>query len=389
MSYILNSNKSECTGCKACEQICPKKCITFIEDEEGFYYPQKSTECIKCGRCEKVCPMNNKTENKIKEQDVYVAKIKDEKELLKSSSGGMFWAIVDEYCDKNFAIFGARYDEKFNVIHDYTCDFKQASIFRKSKYVQSNIKNNYIIAEQFLKEGKKVFFTGTPCQVDGLKKYLGKTYENLLTVDLICHGVPSQKVFNKYIEYVERKYKSKISNLNFREKTLKEGNWNSRNIKIELENGETIIEDSTKNLFLKGFHKALFYRPSCKECKYANPNRVSDITIGDCWGIEEINDKRNTHKGESLIILNTKKGKEIFNNLKEKLDYERLTLEFAMRTNAQLKNPTKFHKNREKFFYNLDKTEFDILINKYTKKDKLIIRIIKKINNIVTRKDIV
>ena len=361
--------KNKCTGCQACRQICPKDAITMIEDEEGFLYPEKNQKkCTECGLCTKICPIINdiKIEDRIEKQEVQAVSHKNKDIIIKSSSGGAFTSIVQAFCDKDYVIFGAKYGDRFEVIHSYIEDKTDIDIFRKSKYVQSNIKDTYREAKRLLNENKKVLFSGTPCQIAGLRKYLNKDYQNLFCVDLVCHGVPSQKVFNKYIYCVEKKYKDKIRKISFREKTFKK-KWNSRNILIEFEKNKKIIENSEKNYFLKGFHNKLFYRPSCKECKFANPKRYSDITIADCWGIEELYPDLDVHRGQSLMVINTEKGKKLLNEINKSQEVRELTLEFAIKSNAQFREPTKFNKNRELFFQNFENTRFDKLINKCVK----------------------
>ena len=202
MFYLENKDKNNCTGCRACEKICPKDAIQMVQDSEGFIYPEiDELKCIKCGLCQKVCPNVNSVKNELIEQKVYYGVHKDEEILRKSSSGGAFTAIVEAFCDKDYIIFGCTMNEKFEVYHDYVDNKKDIIKFRKSKYLQSNVKDSYIKVKEFLKNGKKVIFTGTPCQISGLKNFLGNIkQEKLLCVDLICHGVTSQKVFNSYIE---------------------------------------------------------------------------------------------------------------------------------------------------------------------------------------------
>lgn len=362
-------SKEKCTGCRACEQICPTKCIEMVNDKEGFTYPIKNEEkCIHCGLCKKVCPILNKIQNNKEDQEVYALKNKDKNVVLDSSSGGAFTSIMQSFCDDNTVIFGVKFDENLKALHDYVYNIKDAKIFKKSKYVQSNVGVTYKKAKEFLEQGKKVLYTGTPCQIAGLKKYLNKEYENLLLVDLICHGVPSQKVFDKYIEELKNKYKKDIKAINFREKTYKNNIWNSKNIKIELENNKVIIEDSIDNAFLRGFHSSLFCRPSCGNCIFANPNRVADITIADCWGIEKVKKDINVHEGESMIVANSKKGKEIIEKIKLNSELIKLDLDFAIKNNGQFREPIKFNKNRDEFFENIDKYGFSKLVNKYIKR---------------------
>ncbi len=364
--YIIESKL--CSGCKACKQICPNNAIDIIQ-KDGFEYPIKNNNCIECGLCKKICPMQNTIQmyNKLDNQEVYTCSHKDEKIVQKSSSGGAFTAIAQVFCDKDYIIFGAQYNEKFDVEHDYIEDINEIHKFRKSKYVQSDIKDNYQKAKEFLNQGKKVLFSGTPCQIGGLKNYLKREYDNLLCIDIICHGVPSPKVFKKYRDFIETKYKSKIKNINFREKNRKNGKWNSRNILIEFENGKKIVKNSNEDLYLRVFYNNLMYRESCKYCKFANPVRYSDITIADSWGIEKKYPDIDVHKGESLVVVNTSKGKEVFNKVMSYMNVRNLTLDFAKKENKNFREPTTFNKNREEFFLYLDDMKFDKLVNKYAK----------------------
>ena len=363
MSYFHSGEKKDCCGCEACKQICPKGAIIMKPDFEGFLYPQiVEAKCINCNLCRKVCPISNKVDNQmLDERKVFSIHTNDEELLDKSSSGGAFTIITEAYCDKDYVIFGARYDEKFNVYHDYIENIEEIYKFRKSKYVQSNLNNSYKEVLRFLKEDKKVIFSGTPCQIAGLKKFLRKEYENLLCIDIVCHGVPSKKVWNKYLEYIESKYNSKINNINFRHKVKQYGIYNSRNIKILLENGKRIIEDSRKNLYLRGFHNKLFYRHSCTSCKFSNPTRYADITIADCWGIENIDSTIDVHRGESMVVINTQKGMDIWNKINQSSNISKLELdlEFAIKSNEQFREATKVHKNRDDFYKNLDSTAFN------------------------------
>ena len=363
--------KEKCTGCQACRQICPQNAILMIEDDEGFLYPVKDEKkCTKCDLCTKICPIINDIEvkNRLKKQIVEVVSHKEKEIVSKSSSGGAFTSIVQAFCDEDYVIFGVSYEDKFKVVHTYVESISDIEKFRKSKYVQSNIKDSYIEVKRFLNQKKKVLFSGTPCQIAGLKKYLNRDYENLLCIDLLCHGVPSQKIFDKYINYMERKHKDNIKRISFREKVFKR-KWNSKNTIIEFDKGKKIIENSEENYFLKGFHNNLFHRPSCKECKFANPKRYSDITIADCWGIEQIYSDLDVHEGQSLMIINTEKGKKILEKIHSSQNIRKLTLEFAIQSNSQFRQPTSFNKNRKEFFENLEKIEFDKLIKKYIKTD--------------------
>jgi coenzyme F420-reducing hydrogenase beta subunit len=242
--YLDTGNKEMCCGCRACETVCPIKCITMIEDKEGFYYPLKQNDlCINCGLCEGVCPSIHKEKiDHIASETIpkaFLAINKDEKTVYNSASGGVFSAVVNAYCKDNYVIFGAQFDDQLRVIHSHVHSLDEIDKYRKSKYVQSNINDSYKKAEAYLKSGKRVLFTGTPCQIAGLRLYLKKEYEHLFCVDLVCHGVPSQKIFDKYIQYIEQKYKEKVTDFTFRHKTIdKKGSWNSKNVKLKTDKRE-------------------------------------------------------------------------------------------------------------------------------------------------------
>lgn len=386
----MNNNiceKDLCTGCKCCQKSCPKNAIKMVVDSEGFEYPViQKDKCVNCGICKNVCPILNEIQNvnRLSKQMVYSAEITDEEILLKSSSGGAFTGIVNAFCDKDYVIFGVEFDDKNKAVHTYVENKDEIGKYRKSKYVQSDVGDSYIYAKKFLEDGKKVLFTGTPCQIAGLKNYLKKDYDNLLTVDIICHGVPSQKVLNCYMNYEEKKYKNKIKNISFREKILKSNKYNSRNIAMQLHNGKKVTENWKESAYLRGFHRGLFYRLSCYNCKFANLKRISDITIGDCWGIEKLYPNIDVHKGASLIIVNSKKGSEIINQTHKYMNLIEIPAEFAIKNNSQLERPTYFNTKREEFFNNIDNSNFMTLINKCVPKIT-IKKVINKIKKIIIK----
>lgn len=371
----------KCTGCQACRQICPHNAIDIIEDEEGFLFPIKNANCTNCKLCINICPIINdvKRNENLKESIVYLFRHNDENVIEKSSSGGAFTAIVQDFYDDNCVIFGAEYSDGFKVIHSYVQDINDLDKFRKSKYVQSDVKNTYVEAKNFLISGKKVIYTGTPCQIAGLKNYLGRDYSNLLCIDLICHGAPSYKVFRKYLEFLHKKYNSKVKEITFRKRTTEQEKWNSRNISILFCNNKCIIQNSLENEYLNAYHRALNYRKSCSNCKFASVERNSDITIADCWGIENLYKDIDVHKGYSMVIINTQKGNELFDKIKKHQEVKPLSIDFAISSNAQFSQPAKFHKNRKMFFENLDKLQFDKLVNKCLRKELIKAKIKKAV----------
>lgn len=368
MFYLDSKINDMCCGCEACKMICPTQCISMYEDEEGFKYPEKNEKlCINCGLCEKVCPFVEKEKiDHIVNGDLpkaYLAINMDREILFNSASGGVFSAVAKAYCKGDFVIFGVQFDDITNAIHTYTNSLDESKKYMKSKYIQSDINNTYKEAERFLKSGSKVLFTGTPCQIAGLRLFLGKDYENLFCLDLVCHGVPNQIIFNKYIKYIENKYNKKVIDFTFRHKTIdKRGKRNSRNIKIKF-GDEDIIMSSNEDEYLKGFHSGLFYRPSCYNCKYANSNRVSDITMADFWGVEKIFKEEDVHKGVSVILVNTKRGQTILKELGKRMDLREVDLNYVINSNGQLKHPPKKHINRRQFFELVNEVEFNIAID--------------------------
>lgn len=318
-------DKHKCCGCSACLSICPKGCISMSKDNEGFLYPNVDTgKCIDCGSCEKVCPVLHpiRTEEK---PLVYAAINKDETVRMQSSSGGMFTVIAESVLDRGGVVFGACFDSDWNVVHDYTETKEGLARFRGSKYVQSNVGNSFTIVKTFLDSGREVLFSGTPCQVAGLKNFLRKSYSNLLTVDLVCHGVPSPEVWRKYLqEIICREYDIKrnkynvrpgdyISNISFR---AKDYGWKNFSLKIKFRNfrEETIpfIDDSYMNAFLSN----LSLRPSCYSCPTKGINMHSDITLADFWGIDKISPQIDDDKGCSLLFLHNRKSSYFLNNMK-------------------------------------------------------------------------
>lgn len=317
--------KKDCCGCGACEQACPKSCITMQEDNEGFLYPNiNKAICIKCGLCNRVCPIINQTKERCP-LTTYAAKHKDEQIRLKSSSGGIFTAIAQYVIKKGGVVFGARFDKKWCVIHDYTETEQGLAAFRGAKYVQSQIGESYRNAEFFLKKGRLVLFSGTPCQIAGLKRFLRKEYCNLLTIDFICHGVPSPMVWREYLNNkiihqsktlshsLESQEDIHIENISFRDK---KSGWKKYSITItfSIPNGTgkrnpiTISEPFNKNIFLRGFLANLYLRPSCYACPVKNLKSQSDITIGDFWGIQNVLPNIDDDKGISVIIINSTNG---------------------------------------------------------------------------------
>ena len=357
-------DKKNCCGCSACASVCPRHCITMVEDSEGFLYPQVDEEaCVNCGLCEKVC-------NELQPYDtreplqVLAAINKDEKVRQKSSSGGIFHLLAEKTIREGGVVFGARFDENWQVVIDYAEDVEGVEAFMGSKYVQARMENAYVDAKRFLNEGRKVLFSGTPCQVAGLHKFLRKSYDNLLSVDLICHGVPSPKVWRVYLEEVVKQGQS-ISCVEFRNK---EKGW--KNFCFFLSHngvGKTVsmLSPLSENHFMKAFLGNIILRPSCYECKVKDCSSQSDITIADFWGIETLFPQMDDNKGTGMVFVNTEKGKSV-------LDFAQMRVAETTYDSIRPLNPACWrsaqpHSKREDFFRRLGERSVIDLINDCTK----------------------
>lgn len=325
---MIDIYRNVCSGCRACEKKCPINAITMIEDECGFLYPQVDDEkCIKCGLCRKICPTNN--EEVPIEKKAYAAYNKDDKIRLDSSSGGIFDVLANYIIEKQGVVFGAAFDKDFNVKHIAVNNKKDIDKLRKSKYVQSDTNCTFEMAKKILDEGKLVFYSGTPCQIEGLKAYLGKDYENLVTQDIICHGVPSPRVWR---EYLKNKSES-IQEINFRSK--EKSSWDDYQFKI-VYNNKAEYENHNQNVFMKLFLNDLILRNSCYNCKFKKKNRISDFILADFWGIDKINKEINDHKGISLLIVNSNKAEKILKEVLNKIVIKEVIFEEAIKGNKSM-----------------------------------------------------
>lgn len=367
MNILSTNEKNQCTGCNACVQVCPENCIILMEDKEGFYYPKiDKQKCTDCGLCLKKCVVHNSKfirKHLNNEPKILASWNLNENIRNDSSSGGVFTTLANHIIDNKGVVFGAAFDNNLSLHHIEADTKEKISKLRGSKYLQSKIGTTYKEAKKYLKSGRKVLFSGTPCQIAGLCLYLGKHYENLYTVGLVCHGVPSPKVFKKYTQFLEKKYNSIIKSINFRDKSK---GWKRYSTKIKFDNGFIYCNILNKDIFMRAFLSNLCLRPSCHNCKFTNIKRVSDITIGDFWGINRYKSSLDDDKGISLLLINSKKGQEIFNECNNNLFYEECDIEKSMQHN--LKGPSIASANREKFFEELDYIDFDKLVNKYVNK---------------------
>ena len=368
--------KEDCTGCMACLNICAHQAIDICTDEEGFERPQiDSSKCVDCDLCRIVCPANNKPTSS-KPIAVYSGWSKDESTRIASSSGGAFSSIAHCILEKGGVVFGAALNEELKAEHisiEKECDLKK---LQGSKYVQSSIHTTYRNVKEHLKKGEEVLFSGTPCQVAGLRNYLRKSYPNLTTIDLICHGVPSPLIFDGYKDYIRRTEKITIEDIKFRGK---KSSWIFFNISIDgyVEKGgkkKTYIGNYYDDPYIRGFLRDYFLRPSCHKCQFCSTARCSDFTIGDWWNYRPAEGEKNDYekKGVSLIMCNTDKAAGLFNEIRSHMTVRPRTLEEALKTNISLQHPFELPKSRSIFWQDYHKMNFDALIKKYMHKERLL-----------------
>ena len=362
---IKITSPEKCCGCSACMSVCPKNAISMQPDALGFLYPVvNEVDCINCGLCEKVCSFNNNynISSNFETPIAYGAKLKNSEQLKESQSGGAFFAISEYILDNGGIVYGAGFSDYFVVSHQRATTKKERDNFRKSKYVQSDLKNTFKEVKQDLKEGKLVLFSGTACQIAGLKAYIGNLQNNLITIDIICHGVPSPYILRDYIAYQEKKHpKTSLVDFIFRDKEI--CGWRDPKESFLWADGKKEVFYLYADLFYQG----IMLRKNCSVCHFTNLKRPGDITIGDFWGCEKSNpDFCKDNKGVSLILINTEKGKNIFNHIKNGLvvipakqsDYMQLNLE----------EPTKLHEDRNDFERDYQKKGFEYVLNKYKSK---------------------
>lgn len=375
----INKVGLNCVGCKACAQVCKQNLIEFVENEEGFSYPVVSAEvvCKECGFCEKVCPALIQPKNK-EQIVIYASWIKDKKTLSESSSGGLFTSLARYIIQNNGIVFGCVLDENLVPYHAYAEDVDGLALIRGSKYVESEIAKTYTVVKNFLEKGRFVLFTGSPCQVAGLKNVLGENYENLYTADIICHGVPSRKMFSKYILFLEKKHHSKISDYKFRDK--KKHNWSlsySYNTINRSGKNKRYEGISSMSPYIYGSLSGIFHRESCYRCNYATRERVGDITLGDFWGVEKQSPANMNVDGVSVVLVNSDKGNIMIEKMKKELHKDIITFDMASWKNQQLLKPTHRPQKRDIIYKELNEKGFSYIAERYLKAPRLYLECIK------------
>ncbi len=361
------TNRKDCSGCHACASICPKGCISMQADKEGFLYPiVDKSNCINCGLCKNACPIINKQVDSKKHPKAYACFNKNDDVRMKSTSGGVFSVLSEHVLSRGGVVFGAGFNQEMEVAHQAIEKTEDLDILRMSKYVQSRIGDTFKQAQKFLKEGREVLFTGTPCQIEGLMAYLKKDYPNLLTQDLICHGVPSPAILKEYVNHRQAETNLKINNIEFRNKSR---GWHKKTFALHFEDGScktmSAVKDGYMNMFF--FNKNL--RPSCHDCKFKKIGRASDITLADFWGLKNINPPKEfcDNKGVSLVLIHSQKGAEIFEGLKDDLEVFEVDFSKATKKNPMMKSSTWKHYRRAKVMRDFERLPFKKFLRKHGK----------------------
>lgn len=360
-------DKSICCGCNACGDICPKGAIGFKTDNEGFWYPEiDQTLCIDCGLCRKTCPVLTPADHITRHEEpvVYAAYAKDEDIRIDSTSGGIHSTMAMAMYGQDACVGGAVYNEDHTVRHVVSPNRQLLPKIRSSKYLQSSMEGVYKEVKDLLQTGEKVFFCGTPCQIQGLYKFLHKEYGNLITCDFICRGVNSPKVFLSYMDMLEKQYGSKATQIKFKNKKW---GWHNFSMRVNFENGQEYCKDRWHDLFFIGYlQSGNFARPSCYQCSFKGFPQKADITLADFWGIEKIDASMDQDKGTSLVMVNSDKGQALFDSIKDKIAWKQFTMKDAEAGNPALNSSLESASpNRAAFFDALDKQPFDKVAEKF------------------------
>lgn len=329
-------------------QVCPKRCISFTQDHEGFFYPEADASvCIQCGLCDKVCPVLHPYKEH-KPEEVLAAINNNEDVRMESSSGGVFTLLAEKVISQGGAVFGVRFDDQWQAIFDCAETIEALAAFRGSKYFQARVGNSFVLCKQILDQGRQVLFSGTQCQIAGLLHFLRKPYLNLLTVDFICHGVPSPKVWQHYLDEVVKAGKQAITDIKFRDKRL---GWKRFSFTLdynELHQSYTLTSEFSQNPFMRAFLANIILRPSCHVCPAKGGRSQSDITIADFWGIDQVNSEIFDDRGTSLVLIHTDRGQLALN--RNHLKWVPANFEDVLQFNPSWREPARCPSQRSEFF---------------------------------------
>lgn len=363
-AMVSITEKADCCGCTACAKICVNSSIAIKPDNEGFLYPVvNATMCNDCGLCDSVCPVLNANKEKIFQQNSYIVNNKDEAVRGESTSGGAFTPIAQYIIENGGVVFGASFDEQFNVCHTYVESCNELYKFRGSKYVQSDMGDSYIHAKAFLDAGRLVCFSGTPCQIEGLLCFLQKDYINLYTVDVVCRSVPSPLLWKKFLTYKKNKFNSSpITSVSFRDKSRY--GYQYPNIYIKAGNKQ-YYAGAEADPFMRSFIESVTVRPSCYECNFKKRYRHCDFTIWDCGFPEKFDRTLDDNKGTTCVLIHTEKGKDLFNKIKSNFRYKEVPPDEIVKGVKEMFERVPCNKKRKMFFSDLKKLSEKELFDKY------------------------
>lgn len=349
--------QNKCVGCRSCEQVCPQNCISIQLTKEGFLYPNiKEDICVHCGVCLKACPTENIENHRNKPSQTWAFRNRNEADIMKSASGGVADVASKIILRQHGVVYGAAYDDDFVVKHIEVVDQDMRKKLQSSKYVQSDINDCYAKAKKQLAKGRTVLFTGTPCQIAGVYAFLGEDKPNLYTIDLICHGVPSPKLFQKYLEWQDKRMNGRVIYFNFRSKDKR--GWGTQYLIETKTKRKTKTKTFSLDRYGKHFMAGDCYRECCYQCAYADIKRVGDITVGDFWGIVKSHPDFYSPKGVSSVFINTEKGKRLFEQIKEQADVRSVTLEEGLVKQGNLVKPTVRLASRNSFYKDVDTIDY-------------------------------
>lgn len=370
---------NECCGCAVCVSVCPTKAISIHEGKEHFLFPKiNENKCISCHHCENICPAKNIPIPKNKETRVFSAYAKNPDILTKGSSGSIFYQLGKVILDEKGIVFGAAFDENHTLRHIAIDDINDLDKLCKSKYIQSNTTGVFEQTKKFLHEDRYVLFVGTPCQIAALKNFLGKDYDKLLLVDFICHGVPNQWLFNKYISFIEQEKKATLIQYTFRRKIKSPTSPHICSYILEKKGKKLYrIKNFDQDLYYTIYKKYIAFRESCYNCKYASTNRISDLTLGDFWKIEQYDPSASTLKGVSMLSIHTLKGMLFFQKIKCDNIVNEYNEKIAIDSNFSYSNKTKRLPQRNQIYEDFEKFSYSKLKKIYGYKKKTLKRIIK------------
>lgn len=352
----LYQKKEECCGCNACMDICPEAAISMVKDREGFYYPKRNkSACTGCGKCKEVCPLKN--EKLTKSKAFYLGvQAKEERIRSSSSSGGIFSMLAQYVFRRKGIVYGAGYDNDMNVVHkgiENECESEQ---IKRTKYVQSRLEGVYRDIERNLRKNRWVLFCGTPCQAHALLLFLGRSYEKLIVVDLVCYGVPSPGIWERYVKYLEHKHQGKMTDFSFRDKRNKD-NGHARSYKID---GREYVDSIYQDMFCRMYFRNYTLRPACYSCTFCKLDKNTDFTIGDFWGIERIMPAFDDGMGTSLVIGHSERAGEIWNEIKDEVKWFECKREDLMQ--PRLVEPVRLTKARQRFMLVYKMLPFQIIM---------------------------